>query len=133
MKKLIGSVLFTAALFFGANGMMAQAKVVEPVQLTKKRAKALEVSAKTAEDHLKLAAYYRQLAHHQREESSKQSDLAAYYARNPIYSSSKFRASTLDHSEYYAQKFQRDAQRSEDLAARHDVLARVKRDEASGN
>jgi hypothetical protein len=129
----VGSVLFTATLMLGANGSMVRTNSGEPVELTKKEAKTLEVSAKTREDHQKLATYYRQLAEHQREESAKQADLAAHYARNAIFSSNKFRTSTLDHSRYFAQKFQRDAQKLDDLAARHEALAGVRTETLVGN
>ena len=117
MKTLlgfVGSVLFSATLILGASGPM-------------------EVSANTREDHQRLATHYRQLAERQREESAKQADLAAFYARNAIFSSSKFRASTLDRSRYFAGKFLRDAQKLDGLAARHEGLAGVRTETLTGN
>lgn len=66
---------------------------------------------------------YRQLAQLQFAESSRHAEMAAWYARFPIYSSAKFRASTLDHCRYFADKYRDDAQRSEETAAHHEALA----------
>jgi len=88
-----------------------------------KQTKALEATAEAPAQHRTLAVDYHQLAQRQLEESNKHAEQAAWYARYPIYSSSKFRASTIDHCQYLAEKFRKDAQKSEDLAARHERLA----------
>lgn len=73
-----------------------------------------------AATHRELAAEYHQLAQLQREESKKHAEHAARYERFPIYTSSKFRASTVDHCRYFADKYRQDASKSEDLASRHE-------------
>ena len=125
MKTFVRSTLFIAALAVGANGLMAEHANTTNVSLKQlvKQTKALEATAEAPTQHKALAVEYRQLAQRQFEESNKHAEEAAWYARFPIYSSSKFRASTIDHCQYLAEKFRMDAQKSEDLATRHERLA----------
>ena len=125
MTRFLRSTLLVAALVVGANGLMAAQAGTNNVSLKKlvKQTKALEVTAETPIQHKTLAAEYRQLAQRQFEESSKHAEMARWYAQFPIYSSAKFRTSTLDHCRYFADKYREDAQRSEKTAARHEALA----------
>jgi hypothetical protein len=75
------------------------------------------------DQHKALAAEYRQLAQRQLAESNEHAEQASWYARFPIYSSAKFRASTIDHCLYFAGKYRNDAQRSEKMTVRHEALA----------
>ena len=85
--------------------------------------KALESLAERPAEHRTLAAEYRQIAQLQREEAAKMDDRAAWYSRFPIYSSEKFKRSTIDSSLFFARKYRADAQKSDDLATRHERLA----------
>ena len=125
MTTFLRNTLFVAALVVGANGLMAAQAGTNNVSLKQlvKQTKALEVTAETPIQHKALAAEYRQLAQRQFEESSKHAEMARWYARFPIYSSAKFRTSTLDHCQYFADKYREDAQRSEKTAAHHEALA----------
>jgi hypothetical protein len=125
MKTFLRNTLVVAALSLGANGMMAaQASSNEPTlkQLVSE-IKAREVTTESPDQHKALAAEYRQLAQRQLAESNEHAEQAAWYARFPIYSSAKFRSSTIDHCLYFAGKYRSDAQRSEKMAARHEGLA----------
>ena len=125
MKTFLRNTLVIATLAVGANGLMAaQATSNEPTlkQLVKET-KARESTAETPDQHKALAAEYRQLAQRQLAESNDHAEQAAWYARFPIYSSAKFRSSTIDHCLYFASKYRSDAQRSEKMAARHAALA----------
>jgi hypothetical protein len=93
-----------------------------------KQTKVLEKTAETAANHRDLAADYHQLARLQREESNMHAAQAAWYERFPIYTSSKFRASTVDHCRYFADKYRQDATKSEHLASRHERLASLNGD-----
>ena len=125
MKTFLRNTLVIATFAVGANGLMAaQATSNEPTlkQLVNE-AKAREVTAETPDQHKALAAEYRQLAQRQLTESNEHAEQAAWYARFPIYSSAKFRSSTIDHCLYFAGKYRSDAQRSQKMAARHEALA----------
>jgi hypothetical protein len=125
MKTFVRNTLFIAALVVGANGLMAAQAGTSNVSLKQlvKQTKVLEATAETPTQHKTLAAEYHQLAQRQLAESSKHAEMAAWYARFPIYSSTKFRASTLDHCRYFAGKYRDDAQRSEKMAVHHESLA----------
>jgi hypothetical protein len=125
MKTFVRSLLFTAVLAVGANGLMAGTIGSGPATLNQviKHTKALEAKAESQADHRTLAADYRQLAQRQLEESKKWADVTAWYARFPIYSSEKLRRSTIDRSEYFAERYRQDARQSERLANQHEALA----------
>jgi hypothetical protein len=125
MKTLLRNTLVIAALAVGANGLMAAQPNSNGPTLKQlvKQTKALEVTAETPDQHKALAAEYRQLAERQFAESNEHAEQAAWYARFPIYSSAKFRSSTIDHCLYFAGKYRSDAQRSGKMAARHEALA----------
>ncbi len=125
MKTFLRNTLVFAGLAVGANSLMAaQASLSEPTlkQLVKE-IKAREATTESPDQHKALAAEYRQLAERQLAESNEHAEQAAWYARFPIYSSAKFRSSTIDHCLYFAGKYRSDAQRSEKMAARHEALA----------
>jgi hypothetical protein len=124
MKTFLRNTLIIAALAVGANGLMAAQASTPAVSLKQivKETKALEVTAETPDQHKALAAEYRQLAERQLAESNEHAEQAAWYTRFPIYSSAKFRASTIDHCLYFAGKYRSDAQRSEKMAERYEAL-----------
>jgi hypothetical protein len=125
MKTFFRNTLVIAALAVGANGLMAAQASTPAMSLKQlvKETKAPEVTAETPDQHKALADDYRQLAERQLAESSEHAQQGAWYARFPIYSSAKFRSSTIDHCLYFAGKYRSDAQRSEKMAARHEALA----------
>lgn len=125
MKTFLRNTLVFAALAVGANSLMAaQANSNGPtLKQLAKETKVLEVTTETPDQHKALAAEYRQLAERQLAESNEHAEQAAWYARFPIYSSAKFRSSTIDHCLYFAGKYRSDAERSEKMAARHEALA----------
>jgi hypothetical protein len=125
MKAFVKSILFAGVLVMGANGLMAAQADTAKMSLKQmvKQTKADEATAEAPAQHKALALEYRQLAQRQLEESNKHVEEAAWYARFPIYSSAKFRASTIDHCRYSADRYRNDAQRSEQMAARHEALA----------
>lgn len=125
MKTFVRSTLFIAALAVGANGLMAAQAGTNNVSLKQlvRQTKTLEATAETPGQHKTLAAEFRQLAQLQFVESSKHAEMAAWYARFPTYSSTKFRASTLDHCRYFADRYREEAQHSQKMAAHHEAMA----------
>ena len=125
METFIRTLLFTAVLVIGTNGLIAGTAGTGDVSLKQlvKRTKTLEARAERPRDHRVLAADYHQLAQLQRRKSAEFAERADWFARFPIYTSEKFRRVTIDPSRFFAEKYQRDAERSEQLAARHEHLA----------
>ncbi len=125
MKMLFRTLLFAAVFALGTNGLVAGTTGTDEVSLKQliKQTKTLEARAESLRDHQILAADYHQLAQLQRRKSTEFAERADWYAQFPIYTSEKFRRVTIDPSRYFAEKYRRDAQRSEQLAARHEQLA----------
>ncbi len=125
MKAFAKSLLFASVLMMGANGLMAAQ--ADPTNMSLKQlvkeTKALEATAEAPTQQKALAMEYRQLAARQLAESNKHAEQAAWYAQFPIYSSTEFRGSTIDHCTALAAKSRNDAQRSEQMAAHHEALA----------
>jgi hypothetical protein len=126
MKLSIGSVAFAIVLAVGANGFAAtpnQEKASVTIKQLTARTKALELVAERPEEHRRLATDYHQLAQLQRDEALKMDHRAAWYAQFPIYNTEKFKRPAIDSSVHFARKYRADAQKSEDLAVRHERLA----------
>lgn len=80
----------------------------EPKTASKtKQAKALVASARTPADHLQLAAYYKQMSETFLAQSKEHEQMKVGYQKNPIYTSSKFKAGTIDHCEYFVKVISR--------------------------
>jgi tryptophanyl-tRNA synthetase len=119
MKRITSAVaLIAIALGLTLNAAGA------PLTLTEKEAKALAATASTPEEHLKLAGYYRQMAEKFRAESKKHEEMKASYESNRANTSSKFKASTIDHCQYFIKSFRENAQKAVELASAHEEMAK---------
>lgn len=116
-------ILIALTLVIGTLGLSLNASEPKPV-LTKKQAQDLVAHAKTAADHLKLAVYYKQASENFLAQSKYHEQMKASYQSNSVYSSSKFKANTLDHCDYFVKSFQEDAAKMKELAAMHEEMAR---------
>ena len=125
MKTFLRSVVFVAAIAVGANSLIASTADGNGASLKRlvQETKTLEATAETTANHRELAAVYHRLALLQLAESNMHAEQSAWYARFPIYSSTKFRTATIDHCRYFAEKYRQDAQKSEQMASRHERLA----------
>jgi hypothetical protein len=92
------------------------------VDLTKQEVKVLIATAKTPEDHLKLAQYYDQRAELYLAESKDHEELAEAYRKNPM-AGSKFFPMTAKHCEETAKSFRKNAAKMKELAAAHRTMA----------
>jgi len=115
--------LIVLALLMGTLSLSLHA--AEPkTALTAKQAKVLISSAKTAADHLQLAVYYGQMSDSYLAQSKDHEQMKAGYEATPIYTSSKYKAGTIDHCEYFVKSFRDNAARMKEMAAMHEALAR---------
>ena len=126
MKFNISGIAFAITLAAGVNSFAASPNPeitgITLKQLTA-QTKAEERVAERPDEHRRLAAEYHQLAQLQRDEALKFDQRAASYAQLPLFSSEKYRRFTINPSLYYARKYRADAQKSEELAVRHERLA----------
>jgi hypothetical protein len=115
------------AVLVGVGGLTV-ARATEPAQpaLTKKELKAAITSAKTPQDHQRIAVYYRKEADHMLAEAKDHDDLAAVYAKSPNPHETKHPMSgqTAQHCKYFADAARKAAQESQELAKMHDEMAK---------
>jgi len=116
--KRISRFLFLLTLAFAISMNAAQPKV----NLTKKEVKVLIETAKTPEDHLKLAQYYDQRAEDLLAESKEHEDMAAAYRKNRM-AGSKFFPMSVQHCESFAKSNREGAQKMKEMAAEHRAMA----------
>jgi len=90
--------------------------------LSKKEVKALIASAKTKEDHLKLADYYNAQAARLEAEAKDHDEMAEYYRQNPP-RTTKFQVFGEEHFKEIARRFRESAAKTQKLAAMHEELA----------
>jgi hypothetical protein len=90
-------------------------------KLSHKEIKNLIATAKTREDHLRIADYYRGEAAHLRKEAAEHEDLAIAYANGTIWVPSKL--GLLQHCKEFAQSFARAAEEADALASDHQTIA----------
>lgn len=124
MKRFVTALtLMTAALFFGSFSPMSAA---EEVQLSKKQVKDLVSTAKTPEDHLKLAAYFNQEADRLEAEAKDHKELANAYRGRPATTGAKgtMTGRTAEHCEYFAKSANEAAKADRELAAEHEKMAK---------
>ena len=90
-------------------------------KLSHKELKNLIATAKTREDHLRIANYYRGEATRLRKEATEHEDLATAYANGTIWAPSKL--GLLQHCKEFAQTFARAAEQADALASDHQKIA----------
>lgn len=119
----------TSNLFLGmtlaVSGRLFVASAQTSETLNKKQAQVLETTAKSSDDHRKLAGFYREQAHLQRVESRKHALEAAAYKRNPTGDEVKHPLAyrTEAHCRFLADKYETAAMQSEERAASHERMA----------
>jgi hypothetical protein len=100
------------------------ASASSPPTLTKKQAEELERDARTPEEHLKLAEYYRAQSKALMEESRTWAAMADEYDRNPSSHPIPKFPTWGDHCHSLSRQYLKDARKAEALAIAHERLAR---------
>lgn len=121
MKPTI-SILSVVAL---ALVMSATAFAVTPTidHLSKRQLNTLIATAKTPAEHQRIAEFYLSQAQDYFAQSKEHAQMAEQYKNNPIRNNSKAVFSTVNHCEYWAQKFSEMAAKSQELAKQHEQMA----------
>lgn len=113
--------LAVLALLFVATSVLfvaAQDHAMKEHQLTQKEVKALIVSAKTPEDHMKLAAYYRGEAQRQEAKAKYHEEMGKLYA-----TSSNEKHDMVAHCKHFAEEAKKAAEADNLLATEHEKMA----------
>jgi hypothetical protein len=98
----------------------------QPKTLSKKELKVLLATAKTAADHQRIAAFYRQEFQRLTARARYHEEMAAIYEKNPLSFEGKFPYGTvgLSHCRQFSQHYRAQARQAESLAIRHEEMAR---------
>ncbi len=121
-RSAAGALLALAILSLGlTRNTSAQAEK----RMTKQEVKSLIASAKTREDHQKLASYYSSEADRFAAEAKEHEAMAEAYHRNPPMLASKHpMAIGEDHCRYVAERLREASAKMQDLAAKHEEAAK---------
>lgn len=115
------------AVLFGVGGLCltVAAESAKPA-LAKKDLKAAITSAKSPQDHQRIAAYYKKQADRLLAEAKEHDELAAVYAKagDPQGSKHPMAGQTVDHCKYFAEATRKAAQEMQSLAKLHEDIAK---------
>ena len=120
----VALITFAAALFVTVqDASAAQAK-----RLSKKEVKALVINAKSPEDHLRLARYYKAEADKLEVEAKEHDELAAAYRKSMTSQASAMKnpmaPNTAAHCEFFAKSVREAANAAREMAASHEQMAK---------
>src|SRR5947209_1908326 len=124
MKRFLITVTLTAsALLFGT---VLQTTAAESVQLSKRQVQELAATAKTPDDHLKLAAYFNREADVLEAEAREHEELANTYRGrgDSVGSKGSMSGKTAGHCDYFAKSVREAAKADREIAAEHAVMAK---------
>ena len=120
-KRYILSTAF--AVLLGFTGVRVNAA---DAPLTRKTLKTAIETAKTPQDHQRIAAYYKNEATRLLAEAKEHEELAAVYAKSPSVHATKHPMSgqTAEHCKFFAESARKAAQASQELAKAHEEMAK---------
>ena len=120
--QVVLTLISLTLMVFVAAGYSAAGKP----SLSKKEVKALIASAKTKEDHLKLADYYKGEAARLEAEATDHDEMAEMYRKNPTPLAVKHpEAIGEGHCKEIARRFRESATKTQELAAMHEEMAKT--------
>jgi hypothetical protein len=115
--------LVGAIALAGLLGTVGDVRAAEPQQLTRSEVHGLKATAKSPEDHLKLAQYYRSKADKLDAEAAGYEQAAATYRRGPIVKN-LMSPTTPGRYEYIAKTYREKANSDRELATSHEQMAK---------
>ena len=120
--QVVLTLISLTLVVFVAAGYSAAGKP----SLSKKEVKALIASAKTKEDHLKLADYYEGETARLEAEANDHAEMAEMYRKNPTPLAVKHpEAIGEGHCKEIARRFRESATKTQELAAMHEEMAKA--------
>ncbi len=119
--KSFAAVAFLITLGIGITGFAAGAGAAEQAPpLTKQQVKELIKTAKTPEDHMKLAQYYRYEADELKSEAKDHEEMGAEYINHIVPKNGTMSQHCKDIAAYYAKA----AQKAEEMASMQEEMAK---------
>jgi hypothetical protein len=120
--QVVLTLISLTLVAFVAAGYSAAGKP----SLSKKEVKALIASAKTKEDHLKLADYYKGETARLEAEATDHDEMAEMYRKNPTPLAVKHpEAIGEGHCKEIARRFRESTTKTQELAAMHEEMAKA--------
>ena len=122
MKRTLGILSILLVLTVAA---LAQPSAVaqKPEHLSNKQLNALIATARTPAEHRRIAQYYDAKSRQYLAESQEHERIMESYEKNPIFSSSKFKISTIDHCKYLEDSLQKASVKMHELAVLQEEMA----------
>jgi hypothetical protein len=117
IRMAVLAVLFLATTVLSVAAQ-DHAMSMKENQLTRKEVKALIVSAKTPEDHMKLAAYFRGEAKRQEAAAKYHDEMAELYKNNPAP-----KEEMAKHCKVFADEARKAAEAANSMADEHEKMA----------
>ena len=124
MRRFIGIALLLVGLIVAAPVQGQSVSRTKTDKLSNQQLLSLIATAKTPEDHHRLARYYESQAQYYLEQSKLHEDMGAAYMKNPLLMSSKWKRGTVDHCNYFAQSLKDTATKMQELANMHEQMAK---------
>lgn len=119
------ALIASFGLFLGST---PDARAAVPKQLSKKEVKELIATAKSPDDHMKLARYYKAEADRLDAEANEHEELAAAYRQSTVSQAAAMKnpmaSNTARHCEYFAKTVREAAKSARELAASHEHMAK---------
>ncbi|MBZ5693800.1 MAG: hypothetical protein LAN36_00415 [Acidobacteriia bacterium] len=128
MKKMsVTAFLLVAVMSLATLGTMSQARGDETgSKLTSKQLRSLIASAKTSEDHQKLAAYYRDMAAEAKANAAEHEKILAAYNQNPsTHPPAKAAGGPAEHCRTLIRLYNDEAKEDLAMADQHDQMAKA--------
>ncbi len=127
MKKIVITALMLATAL--APGGLYRVRAAEAPQISRDQLKELISTARTPDDHEKIARYYRAEADRLEAEATEHEELAAIYRRKKDAIAEKHPMSgrTAAHCDYFAKSMREAAKADRQLAADHESMAKQAR------
>lgn len=122
MKSTLTVVSLSFVLMLGAVRATAATRP-QAEKLSKQQLQTLIASAKTPAEHERIARYYEAKTQSDLAQAAEHAQMAAQFKQNVLTSSSKWSTGTVNHCEYLAQSFTRDAAKMQGLAREHEQMA----------
>lgn len=127
MKRIFGVLSLMFALAVVAQGQMTSMPEHQTEKLNKQQLKTLIATAKTPEEHLRIARFYDQQAQDYLDQAKEHEGMLTAYKANLSQTTSKSRVtvmSQIGHCEYFVKTFREMAAKSSELAREHEQMAK---------
>jgi Na+-transporting NADH:ubiquinone oxidoreductase subunit NqrC len=120
--NILSTLSLACVLTAAALGHATSAPQAKPEHLSKQQLITLIAEARTPAEHQRIAQYFQAKAQDYLAQANEHEQMVAAYKANPSLTA-KSQASTINHCEYFVQRFKDLAAKSQELAQLHEQMA----------